>query len=858
MPFNKGDEVSLEQVTEADEEHLELIIAALQEENDALKEVIASTDADQVTKATKGMGTDEARLIGVLCSRTKAQMTRIDLIYHKRYGRSLLDVVSKDVKGKFGKLLKYALMPHDRLGAELFSKAVDGMGCNAEMLNDIVNVFTNDELAAIKRHWDAKNDSSILDRLRSELRGDHEDLMVHLFMGKRPESEETDAALAEEQAEAIYKAGVGKMFGTDEKAFIKLIAGTSRAQMALVKDAYEAAQGMSLKRAIKKEVSGKFRDALYSMLYTSREQYIAAALNKAFEGMGADGSRIALLLGATEKKEMAAVNNLYLKTYGATLEEILKDELHGDFEDAAIAWVSGAEPTGGMEYAIADLGPDADRRTLAKALMQERMNINDYLAQVDAMLVREACKGLGTDDTALIAIICGRSKAHLRAMDVYYHQLFERSLLQQIHSECSGHYKLLMEYALMTEEAFDTRMLREAMVGLGTDESLLIEILAPKTNARIAAARAKYEGKYDTAVVDKVNNELHGRVKQLALILLRGERSESEEVDEALAQEQATQLYDAGVGRVGTDEDVFMHVLGRQSRAQIEAIKAAYEREYNQSLMKAIKKETHGDFEDALVALLATPEDFYAMTLKKAFKGIGTADKTVARILGGNDKSMVTKINERYFERYDQTLEEALKSELSGRFRKAALTWVISADPKEAASRLVETLNDLPTSPTPPRESSPERSDDEVEEEDFDEPPPPAYTPTASAAPPAVPGQPVAAGGAPHVVYVQPSQVYYVNPYQKPHAYPTGYGGYQPPPAVAQPPPASAKLNIEDPGDVSSDSEGEGQSDMMKTLLKMKKSALKVGATNLNSKLSHQLPTYRQRILSYTVRLLPK
>lgn len=52
---------------------------------------------------------------------------------------------------------------------------------------------------------------------------------------------------------------------------------------------------------------------------------------------------------------------------------------------AALCWVAGADPTGGMEYvtekAIAENDP-SKQKDLAKALLQERANIKDFICQV--------------------------------------------------------------------------------------------------------------------------------------------------------------------------------------------------------------------------------------------------------------------------------------------------------------------------------------------------------------------------------------------------------------------------------------------------------------------------------------------
>ncbi|CAM9955738.1 unnamed protein product, partial [Phaeothamnion confervicola] len=78
----------------------------------------------------------------------------------------------------------------------------------------------------------------------------------------------------------------------------------------------------------------------------------------------------------------------------------------------------------------------------------------EFVCKQDAVTVRTACKGMGTDDAALIEVICGRTKAHLKRVDLHFHALFERSLYEQIHSETSGHYKRLLEFAVMGEVSF--------------------------------------------------------------------------------------------------------------------------------------------------------------------------------------------------------------------------------------------------------------------------------------------------------------------------------------------------------------------------------------------------------------------
>ncbi|CAM9731598.1 unnamed protein product, partial [Choristocarpus tenellus] len=378
------------------------------------------------------------------------------------------------------------------------------------------------------------------------------------------------------------------------------------------------------------------------------QSYTAYALFKSFEGLGTDNERVCRLLGGTDKKKLFDIASYYVETYGTSLGERLKNESSGNFRKATVLWVKGNDPTAGLEY-ITDIEVDAEdedaMKNHAKALLQERENLRDFVCQVDASDIREACKGLGTNDTQLISIVCGRTKKHLARVDQYYHSMFNMSLDKQIQKECSGAYETFLRYTLMPEADFDATMLKKAMDGIGTNETLIILVLAPLTNERMLAARERHNAKFNTSLMDRLKSELSGSFEDCVMALINGGRDESEEADEYLAVKQAQELHNAGIGkRLGTDKGTFIRILTTASRAQIQAIRTKYEQNHGMSLEKAVKKECRGDFEKLLLALLMDPINFYAVQLKEAFKGVLTDTDTVSRILGGNDKVRVVHL----------------------------------------------------------------------------------------------------------------------------------------------------------------------------------------------------------------------
>ncbi|GAV79023.1 Annexin domain-containing protein, partial [Cephalotus follicularis] len=80
------------------------------------------------------------------------------------------------------------------------------------------------------------------------------------------------------------------------------------------------------------------------------------------------------------------------------------------------------------------------------------------------------------------------------------------------------------------------------------------------------------------------------------------------------------------------------------------------------------------------------PPDQDCERLKKAFKGWGTDEKAIIWVLGHRNASQRKKIRDFYQELYNESLIDALHSELSGDFRKAVIMWTI--DPPERDAQL--------------------------------------------------------------------------------------------------------------------------------------------------------------------------
>lgn len=204
-----------------------------------------------------------------------------------------------------------------------------------------------------------------------------------------------------------------------------------------------------------------------------------------------------------------------------------------------------------------------------------------FLCRIDVERLAEACHGVGTNDTDLIALLTTRNKKFLARLSRSYRQIHGEDLPKLVDGELSGWYKYLTNFIVLEEKEADRLLLDLAMDGIGTNEKALIEFLCARSPHRVRVAKKAWEGRHDASLVDRLSSELSGDLKTLALTMLKGKRTTEKagkEADGALAKEQAAQLKEAADG-CGTDEATFFEVLCNASPVQSAAIAQAYEDE---------------------------------------------------------------------------------------------------------------------------------------------------------------------------------------------------------------------------------------------------------------------------------------
>ena len=294
-------------------------------------------------------------------------------------------------------------------------------------------------------------------------------------------------------------------------------------------------------------------------------------------------------------------------------------------------------------------------------------------AQQDADALRNAMKGFGTDEDALIKIVANRTNQQRMEIKEAYKTSFGRDLISDLKSELRGKLEDAM-VALFTEPIeYDCDSLKKAMKGIGTDEDSLIEIITSRPNWMLQKIKEKYKEKYKKDLESAIKSETSGDLQRLLISILQCRRSENNNPNQAECAVQAKELFDAGEGKWGTDSSVFNKIFTNSSPAEIACIAREYNKISGHTILDAIKKEFSGNTKKCLISIVyatISPSEYFATRVKDAIKGFGTNDHLLIRVLITRDEIDMPQIKQYYKQLYGKDMIEDIKKDIGGDYRK--------------------------------------------------------------------------------------------------------------------------------------------------------------------------------------------
>jgi hypothetical protein len=116
----------------------------------------------------------------------------------------------------------------------------------------------------------------------------------------------------------------------------------------------------------------------------------------------------------------------------------------------------------------------------------------------------------------------------------------------------------------------------------------------------------------------------------------------------------------------GTDEDTLIKIIANRTTSQRLKIKEEWKKKYGTDLIEELKKELHGKFEEAIVALFSDPIDYDCDSLRSAMSGLGTNEDTLIEIISSRPQEVLKQIKERYQQKFNRDLIEDIKKDTHG------------------------------------------------------------------------------------------------------------------------------------------------------------------------------------------------
>ncbi|XP_008103015.1 annexin A6 isoform X3 [Anolis carolinensis] len=639
----------------------------------------ANQDAETLYNAMKGFGSDKDAILDLITSRSNKQRIEICHAYKALYGKDLIADLKYELTGKFERLIVGLMRPLEYFDAKEIKDALKGIGTDEKCLIEILASRTNKQIHALVEAYKDAYESNLEEDVIADTAGHFKKMLIVLLQGTREEDDVVSEELVEQDAKELFEAGEVK-WGTDEAQFIYVLGNRSKQHLRLVFDEYLKIAGKPIEASIRGELSGDFEKLMLAVVKNMRStaEYFADRLFKAMKGLGTRDNTLIRIMVSRSEIDMLDIREIFRTKYEKSLHHMIESDTSGDYKKALLKLCGGDDDAAGEFFPEAAQVAYQMWELSAVAKVEIKGTIHpaaDFNADGDAKVLRKAMKGFGTDEDAIIEVVTQRSNTQRQEIIQAYKSHFGRDLMADLKSELSGALAKVILGLMMTPAQYDAKQLKKAMEGAGTDEAVLIEILATRNNQEIQAINEAYKEAYHKTLEDAISSDTSGHFKRILVSLALGAREESGE-DLAKARADAQKLSDVSGDDSTSLETRFLSILCSQSYPQLRRVFQEFVKMTNHDVAHAIRKRMSGDVKDAFLAIVMSVKNkqaFFAEKLYKSMKGAGTDDRTLIRIIVSRSEIDLLNIRREFWDLYDKSLSHMIEKDTSGDYCKALL-----------------------------------------------------------------------------------------------------------------------------------------------------------------------------------------
>ncbi|XP_028769978.1 annexin D3-like [Neltuma alba] len=296
-------------------------------------------------------------------------------------------------------------------------------------------------------------------------------------------------------------------------------------------------------------------------------------LRKAFEGFLTDGEEVIWVLGHRNAKQRKEIRETYQQLFNESLIDRLRKELSSNFRDAVILWTydpperdahlankalkdkrkdvsclqvlleiaCASTPSHLMSVreaycSIFDCSLEEDiascvsqpiiRKLLVNLVRSYRYDkevVNLEVAESEASRLHVAINTRQLDDDQLIWILSTRNFFQLRATFACYKKLYGIAFEEDIKKCGNGDLESLLNVALLCVECPEkhfAKVLRDSIIGLGTDEESLNRAVINRSEIDMLRVREEYANMYNEDLEGAIIRDTSSHYKEFLMTLL--------------------------------------------------------------------------------------------------------------------------------------------------------------------------------------------------------------------------------------------------------------------------------------------------------------------------------------------------
>lgn len=222
----------------------------------------------------------------------------------------------------------------------------------------------------------------------------------------------------------------------------------------------------------------------------------------------------------------------------------------------------------------------------------------------------------------------------------------------------------------------DAAALHKAMKGFGTNEKVITEILAKRTNEQRQKIAEAFKSSFDKNLIKELKKELSGDYCKAVVGLMT-----------PTTEYLAGQLHEAMAG-FGTKENTLIDIICSATNKEMKDINEAYYKLYDRYLQKDLSKETAKAFQKLIIkeseGKRSESTDIDPEQAKKDVQELmeagvtdwGNDESVFIRVLTNQSFPQLKLVFENYEKMAGKTIEETISKELSGDVRDGLLAIV--------------------------------------------------------------------------------------------------------------------------------------------------------------------------------------